>query len=43
VITGPTEAHDLPLEANVDGLLGLDFVRDQVLTIDFRTGTIDLA
>jgi hypothetical protein len=30
----PTEAHDLPLEANVDGLLGLDFVRDQMLTTD---------
>jgi predicted aspartyl protease len=35
-------AHDLPLVANVDGLLGLDFLRDQVLTIDFRAATINL-
>jgi len=36
-------AHDLPPEAGVDGLLGLDFVRDQALTIDFRAGRITLA
>jgi hypothetical protein len=35
-------AHDLPLAADVDGLLGLDFLRDQVLTVDFRAGTISL-
>ena len=36
-------AHDLPPSANVDGLLGLDFLRDQIMTVDFRTGIIDLA
>jgi hypothetical protein len=35
-------AHDLPRAANVDGLLGLDFIRDQMLTIDFRAATINL-
>ncbi|HEX3447727.1 MAG TPA: aspartyl protease family protein [Isosphaeraceae bacterium] len=35
-------AHDLPLVANVDGPLGLDFLRDQVLTIDFRAATMNL-
>lgn len=35
-------AHDLPLSAPVDGLLGLDFFRDHRLAIDFRAGTIDL-
>ena len=36
-------AHDLPPEAGIDGLLGLDFFRDRVLTIDFRDGRIDMA
>ena len=36
-------AHDLPPESAVDGLLGLDFFRDLVLTIDFRAGQISLA
>ena len=35
-------AHDLPHATDVDGLLGLDFLRDQILTIDFRPGAIDL-
>ncbi|WP_435008818.1 aspartyl protease family protein [Tundrisphaera lichenicola] len=35
-------AHDLPTEAAVDGLLGLDFFRGLALTIDFRAGRIDL-
>ena len=35
-------AHDLPAEAAVDGLLGLDFFRDLSLTTDFRAGQIDL-
>jgi predicted aspartyl protease len=35
-------AHDLPTEANVDGLLGADFLRDKILTIDFRVGLISL-
>lgn len=28
-------AHDLPPTANVDGVLGLDFLRGNVLTVDF--------
>lgn len=35
-------AHDLPTEAGVDGLLGLDFFRGLSLTIDFRAGQIAL-
>ncbi len=35
-------AHDLPPGAAVDGLIGLDFLRGSRLTIDFRTGQIDL-
>ena len=34
--------HQLPDEAKVDGLLGLDFLRNHRLTIDFRAGTIEL-
>ena len=34
--------HTLPPSAGIDGLLGLDFVRDQTLTVDFRTGTLTL-
>jgi len=34
--------HTLPPSAGVDGLLGLDFVRGQVLQIDFRQGRIEL-
>ena len=36
-------AHNLPAEAAVDGLLGLDFFRSLLLTIDFRAGWITLA
>jgi hypothetical protein len=36
-------AHDLPTVAAVDGLLGLDFYRKFLLTIDFRAGQIALA
>jgi hypothetical protein len=36
-------AHDLPADAAVDGLLGLDFFRNLLLTIDFRAGQITLA
>jgi len=36
-------SHPLPPEAGVDGLLGLDFLRDQTLTLDFRAGTISLS
>lgn len=34
--------HNLPPEAAVDGLLGLDFFRGHCLTVDFRGGLIDL-
>jgi predicted aspartyl protease len=39
----PVLAYSLPASASVSGLLGLDFLRDHVLTIDFRTGQVDLA
>jgi len=32
--------HTLPTSAGVDGLLGLDFLRGQSLSIDFREGLI---
>lgn len=35
-------SHTLPPSAGIDGLLGLDFLRSEVLTIDFRQGTISL-
>ena len=35
-------AHTLPPSASVDGVLGLDFFRDNKLTIDFRNGRISL-
>ncbi len=35
-------AFDLPQATGVDGLLGLDFLRDSRLTIDFRPGEITL-
>ncbi len=38
----PVIAHTLPASAAVHGLLGLDFLRDGVLAIDFRTGRITL-
>jgi predicted aspartyl protease len=34
--------HTLPPSAGVDGLLGLDFFRGQVLTLDFRSGRVDV-
>jgi gag-polyprotein putative aspartyl protease len=39
----PVIAHALPKSPGVDGLLGLDFLRGQVLTIDFKACWIDLA
>jgi hypothetical protein len=42
-LTDAEIAHTLPPTAPVDGLLGLDFVRSQQLTIDFRAGQIELA
>jgi hypothetical protein len=38
----PILCHTLPPSAGVDGLLGLDFLRDQTLTLDFRKGEIML-
>ncbi len=39
----PVIAHTLPPGSNVDGLLGLDFLRGQILTIDFRANWLSLA
>jgi len=39
----PVLCHTLPPTAAVDGLLGLDFLRGQILTIDFQKGSITLA
>ncbi len=36
-------AHTLPPTASIDGVLGLDFLRYNVLTIDFQKGAITLA
>lgn len=35
-------AHTLPPSAGVDGLLGLDFLRDRRLTVDLRGGQVTL-
>lgn len=35
-------AHDLPPTVSVEGVLGLDFLRDSVLTIDFVNGEVEL-
>jgi hypothetical protein len=37
-VAGPT----LPSGSDIDGLLGLDFLRDQNLNIDFRLGQLTL-
>lgn len=39
----PVLAHTPPPSASFDGLLGLDFLRGQMLTIDFRQGQILLS
>lgn len=39
----PVLCHALPPTATIDGLLGLDFLRGQCLTLDFRAGQITLA
>jgi predicted aspartyl protease len=36
-------AHTLPPSAAIDGVLGLDFLRNHVLNIDFQNGLITLA
>ena len=38
----PVIAHALPASSAVEGLLGLDFLRGQILSIDFRAGQITL-
>ena len=38
----PVLAYTLPASVSVSGLLGLDFLRGQVLTLDFRAGQITL-
>jgi len=38
----PVLAHTLPPSARIDGLLGLDYLRGQVLNMDFRQGTLFL-
>jgi hypothetical protein len=35
-------SHTLPPSSGIDGLLGLDFLRGQSLTMDFRLGNITL-
>lgn len=38
----PVLAHTLPASAHIDGLLGLDYMGDQTLVIDFRESTVAL-
>lgn len=38
----PVLCHTLPPSAGVDGVLGLDFLRGRVLTVDFKAGTVSL-
>ena len=35
-------AHDFPPTSSVDGVLGLDFLRENVLTINFKEGFIEI-
>ena len=39
----PVLAHTLPPTAGIDGLLGLDFLRDRLLEVDFRKGLLSLS
>lgn len=41
-VSFPVLCHTLPPSAGIDGLLGLDFFREQSLTLNFRTGRIRL-
>ena len=38
----PVLAHTLPPSAGIDGLLGLDFMQDRILRVDFRQSSISL-
>lgn len=38
----PVLAHTLPPSAGIDGLLGLDFMADRILRVDFRRSMISL-
>ena len=38
----PILSHTLPPSAGVDGLLGLDFLRNRTLMIDFQRGKLSL-
>ena len=39
----PVLAHTLPPTAGIDGLLGLDFLRERLLEINFRQGLLSLS
>lgn len=39
----PVLAHTLPPSAGVDGVLGLDFLRRSIVTVDVQRGRVDLA
>ncbi len=39
----PVLAHTLPPSAHIDGLLGLDYMRQQQLVVDFRRNTVSLS
>ena len=38
----PVLAHTLPPSAGIDGLLGLDFMQDKMLRVDFRHSVVSL-
>ena len=38
----PVLSHNLPPNAGVEGLLGLDFLRGKILKVDFQKGEIEL-
>ncbi len=42
-VSFPALCHTLPASAGVDGILGLDFFRGHILTLDFQTGQIVLS
>lgn len=38
----PVLCHTLPPSAGVDGLLGLDFFQERIVTLDFKNGTLTI-